>query len=581
MLLQKWVEFFNNASQSHDQNLWVQSPSSYVPTAIRHLIKLDSEGKSEGIVATSSGRKKDRGKFYPAPHVLVTSGPEAKLLVGNCEYVLGRPRDPKKDGEKVLKRHKLFIAEVEKCAQETDSPSVKAVLNFLTSETPKTLVLPDDFASEDLFTFEVEGALLIDEKKVQEYWLHTQKAAFESGASSGQCIVCGTDCHPGKAHPIQIKGIPGGQTSGMAIVSANKEAFYSYDLKNSLLSPTCWDCAESYAKAYHVLRESEGTHLLVGSLVYLFWTREPTVFNIASLFSQPQPEDVKALIQSARKGRPFTPSDTQAFYATALTASGGRVVVRDWLETTVDKVKAHLSRWFALQELVDPYGGVGRPLGLRPLAGSLVRELARDLPANVPRILLKAALTGSPIPAWLLFQAVKRNRAERQITRPRAALIKMALLSQETLWKEDTMVRLDETNTRPAYLCGRLLAVLERTQQVALKSVKATLIDRFYGTASTAPATVFPRLIKGAQAHLGKLRKERLGAYTALQDRLGAIMGELTAFPAVLSLPDQGWFSLGYYHQRAWDRAQAKARKEEQVPGEEGVVEETLTDEKE
>ena len=93
----------------------------------------------------------------------------------------------------------------------------------------------------------------------------------------------------------------------MAIVSANKEAFYSYDLKNSLLSPTCWDCAESYAKAYHVLRESEGTHLLVGSLVYLFWTREPTVFNIASLFSQPQPEDVKALIQSARKGRPLHP----------------------------------------------------------------------------------------------------------------------------------------------------------------------------------------------------------------------------------------------------------------------------------
>ena len=140
------------------------------------------------------------------------------------------------------------------------------------------------------------------------------------------------------------------------------------------------------------------------------------------------------------------------------------------------------------------------------------------------------------------------------------------------------MVRLDETNTHPAYLCGRLLAVLERTQQVAQRSVKATLIDRFYGTASTAPATVFPRLLKGAQAHLGKLRKNRLGAYNAFQNRLGAILGELTAFPAVLSLPDQGWFSLGYYHQRAWDWAQAKARKEEQVPGEEAAVEETPTD---
>ena len=142
------------------------------------------------------------------------------------------------------------------------------------------------------------------------------------------------------------------------------------------------------------------------------------------------------------------------------------------------------------------------------------------------------------------------------------------------------MVQMDENNLQPAYLCGRLLAVLEQVQYVAV-SPKATLIDRFYGTASTAPASVFSRLLKGAQAHLGKLRKERFGTYTALQTRLEEVMANLTGFPKVLTLEEQGWFSLGYYHQRAWDRAQAKARKKEQVPGEEAVVEETPTDEKE
>jgi len=39
-------------------------------------------------------------------------------------------------------------------------------------------------------------------------------------------------------------------------------------------------------------------------------------------------------------------------------------------------------------------------------------------------------------------------------------------------------------------------------------------------------------------------------------------MGSLSSFPMVLTLEEQGWFSLGYYHQRAWDRSQAKARKE-------------------
>jgi CRISPR-associated protein Csd1 len=72
---------------------------------------------------------------------------------------------------------------------------------------------------------------------------------------------------------------------------------------------------------------------------------------------------------------------------------------------------------------------------------------------------------------------------------------------------------------------------------------------------------VFSRLLKGAQAHLGKLRKEKPGAYVALQTRLEGIMGNLSGFPKVLTLEEQGWFSLGYYHQRAWDRAQAKARK--------------------
>jgi CRISPR-associated protein Csd1 len=598
MLLHNWVEFFDNPPQSYDPNPWVRSPSSYIPTAIRFLIKLDAKGKYQGLITTTSGNKRDRGRIYTAPHVLVTSGPEPKLLVGNCEYVLGRPRDPKKDSKKVLKRHKLFIAEVEKCAQETGNQQVKTVLNFLISEVPKNLVLPDDFESEDLFTFMVEESILIDQREIQEHWLRTQKESYEEERVSGQCIVCGNDCIPGKVHPIQMKGIPGGQTSGMAIVSANKEkkAFKSYGLEASLLSPTCWDCAERYAKAYYILQESEDSHLVVGPLVYLFWTREPVGFNIVTLCSQPKAEEVKALIASARSGKPRTGLDPQAFYATALTASGGRVVVRDWMETTVGQVKDHLARWFALQEIVNWDGSDPRPFSLKQLASILIPgkgDAQRDLPPNTPRILLKAALQGGPLPYWLLFQAVKRNRAEQK--RPdnprdfglwrwrwsaRNALIKMVLLSHETLWKEEIMVRLDETNTQPAYLCGRLLALLERVQMLAV-SPKATLIDRFYGTASTAPASVFARLLKGAQPHLGKLRKERFGAYSALQSRLEEVMTNLSGFPKVLSLEEQGWFSLGYYHQRAWDRAQAKARKEEQVPGEEAVVEETPTDEKE
>jgi CRISPR-associated protein Csd1 len=166
---------------------------------------------------------------------------------------------------------------------------------------------------------------------------------------------------------------------------------------------------------------------------------------------------------------------------------------------------------------------------------------------------------------WLLFQAVKRNRAEGGITRNRAALIKMVLLTQQPgFTQEEVMASLDIGNRNTAYLCGRLLAVLEAIQYQAVRP-KATLVDRFYGTASSAPASVFGHLLRGGQNHLAKLRKERPGAHTNLQKRLEEILDGIEAangYPHVLTLHQQGIFGLGYYHQRAADRAAAIAHKQ-------------------
>ncbi len=543
------------------------APPGYDQTAIRWLINLDAQGNCLGFITTTSGRKRDRGKVYFAPAVLRSSNVKASLLVGNGEYVLGLPRKKSKPA-RVRECHQAFVAEVDACAKATNLPELQAVLRFLADLDPHTLPLPDDFDPEMNLTFQVEGKLLIELSEIQDYWARKQGG----GEGEDLCLVCGRHCRATERHPLKLKGIPGGQPTGMTLVSANKPAFESYGLKASHIAPVCRDCAERYAKAANDLREREDSRLVVGPLLYLFWTRRETGFSVVNFLSQPKPAEVQALLNAAVRGRPPVEVDPEAFYATALSASGGRVVVRDWLETTVEEVKEHLARWFRLQRLVDWDGTEGSPYGLYPLAASLVRDPRQDLPPNVPKVMLRVALKGGPLPSWLLYQAVKRNRAEQGLTRPRAALIKMVLLSQQTTFQEDAMVQLDADNREPAYLLGRLLAVLEQVQMLAV-SPKATLIDRFYGTASSAPASVFSRLLKGAQAHLGKLRKERPGAYNALQERLEAILGELTAFPPVLSLEEQGLFSLGYYHQRAWDRAQAKSRKAAGLP----LAEEDLT----
>jgi CRISPR-associated protein Csd1 len=297
------------------------------------------------------------------------------------------------------------------------------------------------------------------------------------------------------------------------------------------------------------------------------------------LLSNPQAAEVKALISSVFSGKEGQVRiNPTPFYAAALTANRSRVVVRDWLETTIEEVRKNLARWFQLQSIVGEWGETEvEPF---PIQGYMNRQTKRwvdglaecivpkikgrrdtqQVPLNVLPVLLRMALEGAPLPMWLLFQAVKRNRAEQGITRSRAALIKMVLLSQKDHFNlEDTMDQLNSNNRQPAYLCGRLFALLEAVQRTAIPGTNATITDRFFGTTSSAPASVFGRLLRGAQAHLGKLRREKPRTYEALQRKIEEVQTGLTAFPKTLTLEEQGLFSLGYYHQRAADRAAAIA----------------------
>ena len=53
----------------------------------------------------------------------------------------------------------------------------------------------------------------------------------------------------------------------------------------------------------------------------------------------------------------------------------------------------------------------------------------------------------------------------------------------------------------------------------------------------------------------------------ALQRRIEDIVGNISAFPRTLVLEEQGVFALGYYHQRASDRGQARGAAERRRAG--------------
>ena len=165
---------------------------------------------------------------------------------------------------------------------------------------------------------------------------------------------------------------------------------------------------------------------------------------------------------------------------------------------------------------------------------------------------MRSILAGLPYPQTLLTAAVRRIRAEHEVTYVRAALIK-ACVNRATRYsnpngKEELSMSLDEANTNVGYRLGRLFAVLEKIQEEANPGINATIRDRFYGAASSTPVTVFSTLLKLKNHHLSKL--ENRGRAVNLEKRVGEIMEGLSDFPAQLPIADQGRFAIGYYHQR-------------------------------
>lgn len=559
-------------------------PTLYAESPVRYIIELDASGRllnpSPTDTADPSSARTRRGQRRLVPQVQRSSGLKPLLLADKADYTLGYASDTAKP-DRVKQCHEAFMSLLGRCVEATREPSVAAVQRFLTSEPLSQLELPDDFDPGGLITFRVDGVFPIDLPSVQKFWAQENDPAAKS-APVMQCLVCGRDQPVLDRLQAKLKGVPGGQPSGTSIISANEEAFESYGLEASLIAPTCADCGDKFAKAANELLASENSRYVLGGAAFIFWTKERVDFNPLTYLRDPQPEQVQTLLNALKSGKDQAVDSVEnasAFYATSLSGSGGRAVVRDWIDTTVGNAKEHLRLWFRRQRIVGPYGEDPQPLGLYPLAAATVRD-ASDLAPPVPREMLRAALTGTPLPQSLLFQAVKRNRAEQTITRPRAALIKAVWLSHHPSEEEDHMVQLDPDNPSAAYRCGRLFAVLEQAQRLAVPGIKATIADRFFGTASSAPASVFGRLLRGAQPHLAKLERDRPGAAFALQRRLEEIQAGIPAagYPRTLALEDQGLFALGYYHQRAFDRAQAREAAERRKRGEQAPEAELADD---
>ena len=550
-------------------------PAMYMPKRVKWIVELSHDPRLPVQFTPTPGDDK-KGVERLVPFAKGTSNVSSVLLAHKPSYTFGvRLAGAGKDGgddaegseARTVQEHQHYKDLLRSCAEATKNLDVARVVAFLDGWDPSnpSVEIPSEMRRDDLITFRVDNNLPVDDTSVRAFWAAEALRRSEKSAKSPgidmQCLISGVEGPVEEMMPVPVKGLPDkkGKIEDRQLVSINtdKTAFMSYGLMRAKNSPIYRAAGERFGQALNAVLASGSHHQSAGRITYVFWARG----GVVPLFAfQPPPDarDLQKLLTAVYRGDGSWANGLppeEKFHLFGLTANAARVVVRSALDTTIGEIGARQAAWFERLSLIGPDGLPGRPLPLKMLAVAAYREF-KDIAPGMEDALVQAALVGSPLPEALLTALVMRCRLDKdhRVTYPRAALLKY-ILTQSLPLEEAYLMTQEVTGARPAaYHCGRLFAELEEIQKAAIPGINAGISDKFFGAASTAPASVFGQLLGGAQDHLGKLRRTREGAYYGAEKRLEEIMSEIGDFPLTLSLRDQALFSLGYYHHRAAKR---------------------------
>ena len=536
-------------------------------------------------------KKKEEPQKMMVPIKVGNKSP--KFLWGNSGFILGAANDktPEKAKE-CFERNRQFHHQL---LDKVDSPAAKAILNFFDGWEPEKTTeneLVAQYASELLgsanMVFRFNGKFVHEIPELSAAW-QTHYGAAQT--EKEQCLITGMlDAIP-ETHPL-IKGIQGAQSSGAALVSFNESAFCSYKKKQNQNAPVGKYAAFAYTTALnHLLEDRKNVHRIGDASVVCWAENADKQYEdfAADLFFGDGDGDqsdeqwlsaLQASVELLAKGLPCRELDLdpeRKFYILGISPNAARLAVRffycDSFGNIVKNIKAHYDRL----EIVRPSYDKFPILPLWKLLSATNRTIKKknDNGTNAERsdsedsdkskdktqnsamagAVARAVFSGGRYPASLLECTFLRIKAERNITRERAAIIKAYYLRNpnEKCPKEVLTVSLNENSKNIPYTLGRLFSVYEEIQKEAnLRNpgnpgINTTIKDRYFGSAAAMPATVFPILSNLAQKHLRKLSDAQRVYLDKKVMTLKSVLGE--QYPAHMSLPEQGSFDLGYYHQ--------------------------------
>lgn len=571
MILQALVQHYENLARQDK----VSKPG-WCHAKVSYLIDLKEDGTIKEIIPLKREEERGKKKVWVSETICVpemvtrSSGVSANFLCDNAKYFLGIDADG--TGQRVIECFQAAKARHLSILKDSESMMAKAICRHFEHWNPETAqenpVVKEHW--EELndggnLIFGMGGHYAQDDEQIKRIWEKQQEQKEEGQV--GICLVTGQKTKIARIHR-GIKGVPGAQSSGAALVSFNAPAFESYGKEQSYNAPVGQYAEFAYTTALNYLLNQREYRFPMGDSMVVFWAESGEQEYQRIFFSSldPQPdnqEQIRKVFENLKRGIWVDLEDinldmNQKFYILCLAPNAARLSVRFFYQNSFGNILKNIEKHYSRMEIVRPSWENRAYLGIRPMLMETVNQKSKDKSPvpNMAAMVLKAVLSDDRYPASLYTDTLIRIRAEQgKVTCGRAAIIK-AFLIQNYKWKEgEGCMGLNVECKEPAYVLGRLFAILEFIQKDANPGINTTIRDRYFNSACTTPASVFPVLIKLKNSHIKKLERESGGTKIYYEKLLTELMGNLavegkeTGFPRRLSLEEQGKFMLGYYHQ--------------------------------
>lgn len=308
------------------------------------------------------------------------------------------------------------------------------------------------------------------------------------------------------------------------------------------------------------------------------------------------------LIKSIQDGGKQVPLNCR-YHILLLSGANGRVMVRRYENGNYADLQKNLIQWEDDLKMCNDIGTeVMRPC---KLTVRLIRLLARqkndrkplermkkELAGLAPSIVM-AIMNGTSLPNEVAVKALATIRSEmldpdennKFSYMPNGICcqwLKVWLLRRKRMKNEEVklMAYYDPEFENAAYHCGALVAVYADIQHKAMPDVKASIVQRYYASASRTPAMVLGRLAVMSQHHLEKIENEGLvRIYEERLNQVSTFLGKEKGheLPRTLDLEQQSYFAIGYRQMCAKinaDRRAAAAAKKEKEQSEIKTIEE-------